>query len=60
MEYTFTCVCGHITKVEAMNDDQAVSKLMTAGKEHAAAVHPDMADVSMNEMEEMVRSGMKK
>lgn len=66
MKYTFTCpVDGYVSTVDAENDDEAVQKLMEAGKVHMADPayqqgHQAAPPVADEEMAQMVRSGMKK
>jgi predicted small metal-binding protein len=42
VKYSFKCPapCNQEIKVDAQNDDEAVNKLMTAGKAHAKEAHP--------------------
>jgi hypothetical protein len=62
MTYSFTCPapCNYEVKVDALNDDEAINKLMAAGKVHAKAVHPDMPPMSEQQMKDMLKSGMKR
>lgn len=46
--------------VDAENDDDALAKFMVSGKEHMAQAHADAPPMSDEEMENMVRTGMKK
>lgn len=57
MTYSFKCTCGHISKVEADNDDDAMAKMMVAGGQHMESVHPDWPKGSDEEMKEMVKAG---
>ncbi len=62
-KYSFTCPapgCGHVTEVEAANDDEAMTHMMAAGKEHAATVHPDMPAMGDEEMMGMVKASWTK
>ena len=47
-------------KVDAKNDDEAISKLMVAGKAHMKESHPKMPPMSDEQMKSMLKSGMKK
>lgn len=62
MKYSFKCPapCNHEIKVDAPNDDQAVTKLMASGKVHAKEKHPDMPPMSDQEMRDMFKAGMTK
>ena len=62
MKYLFTCPapCNYEMKVEAQNDDEAVSKLMAAGKVHVKDAHPNMPPLSEKQMKDMLKEGMKK
>lgn len=61
MKYSFTCpACSHVVTVDAMNDDEAASKLMQEGKTHQAQVHANMPPMADDQMMQMVKSGMKK
>ena len=60
MTYSFQCpACLKKLEVEADGDDDAVNKIMVAGKEHGEEVHPDMK-TDPAEMEKMVRDQMQK
>lgn len=60
MTYTFNCpACGHKLEVEADNDEEAVGKLMEAGKAHGEEAHADMG-TDPAEMENLVRTQMQK
>jgi predicted small metal-binding protein len=62
MKYSFKCPapCNHEIKVDAPNDDEAMNKIMAAGKVHAKEAHPDMSPMSEQEMKDMLKAGMKK
>lgn len=66
MKYTFPCPAdGFVTTVDAESDDEAVQKLMAAGKVHMADPaylqgHQAAPPVADEEMAQMVRAGMKK
>jgi hypothetical protein len=62
MKYTFTCPAndGFVSVVEAANDDEAVAKLIEAGKEHAATVHADMQGMPAEQVKAMIMAGWKK
>ncbi|OGD61628.1 hypothetical protein A3A71_00115 [Candidatus Berkelbacteria bacterium RIFCSPLOWO2_01_FULL_50_28] len=59
-KYMLDCDLGdenHETEhfeVEAVSDDEAVTKLMEAMKPHGDKHHPDMADKTPEEMKEMI------
>ncbi|MEX0621641.1 MAG: hypothetical protein WD187_01455 [Candidatus Woykebacteria bacterium] len=62
MTYSFTCEQGHEPKtftVDAENEDEAVQKLLEQTGPHVAEAHPDMANMSPAEAEQMIRNGMK-
>ncbi len=61
MEYSIQCPspCNFEIKVEAINDDEAVEKIMQAGAAHKNESHCDMK-MSEEQMRSMVRSNMKK
>ena len=62
MKYSFKCPapCNQELKVDAQNDDEAMKKLMEAGKVHVKAAHPNMPPKSEQEMKDMLKAGMKK
>jgi hypothetical protein len=62
MKYSFQCPapCSKEIKVDAVSDDEAINKLMTAGKVHAKEAHPNMPAMSEQQMKDMVKAGMKK
>ena len=62
MKYSFTCPapCNHEMKVDAQNDDEAMNKLIAAGKVHVKEKHPDMPPMSEQEMKDKLKAGMKK
>ena len=62
MKYSFKCPapCNYEIKVDATNDNDAMNKIMTAGKEHAKKAHPDMSPMSEQQMKDMLKAGMKK
>jgi len=62
MKYSFKCPapCNHEIKVDAQNDDEAMSKLMAAGKVHVKEAHADMPPMPEKEMKDMLKKGMKK
>jgi hypothetical protein len=62
MKYTLTCPAndGFVSVVEAANDDEAVTKLMEAGKEHAATVHSGTQGMSAEQVIAMIMAGWKK
>ncbi|HVN96397.1 MAG TPA: hypothetical protein VMT62_08210 [Syntrophorhabdaceae bacterium] len=62
MNYSFKCPapCSEEIKVDAKNDDEAVDKLMAAGKAHAKEKHPNMPPMSEKQMKDMLKAGMKK
>jgi predicted small metal-binding protein len=62
VKYSFKCPapCNQEIKVDAQNDDEAVNKLMAAGKAHAKEAHPKMPPMPDEQMKSMLKSGMKK
>jgi len=62
MNYSMTCPspCNQIMKVDAMNDEEAMSKLMVAGKEHLKKAHPDVPPMPEEQMKSLLKSNMKK
>ena len=62
MNYSFQCPapCNYEVKVDARNDDDAITKLMAAGMVHAKEKHPDMPPMSEQQMKDMFKAGMKK
>jgi hypothetical protein len=62
MKYSFKCPapCNHEIKVDAQNDEEAMNKLMAAGKVHAKEKHSDMPAMSEQQMKDMLKTGMKK
>ena len=62
MKYSFTCPapCNYEIKVDAQTDDDAMNKIMAAGKVHAKEKHPNMPPMSEQQMKDMFKAGMKK
>jgi hypothetical protein len=62
VKYSFKCPapCNEEIKVDAENDDDAVKKLMVAGKAHIKAAHPDMPPMTDEQMKSMLKAAMKK
>jgi len=63
VKYTFQCSQGHdpeTMEVEAMNDDEAMEKLLPMAKEHLAAKHSEMASMSDEDVKNMIMGGWKK
>lgn len=62
MKYSFKCPapCNYEINVDALTDDDAVNKIMAAGKVHAKEAHPDMPSMSERQMKDMFKAGMKK
>jgi predicted small metal-binding protein len=62
MKYSFTCPapCNQELKVDAQNDDEAMGKLMAAGKVHVKEAHPNMPPMPEQQMKDMLKKGMKK
>jgi predicted small metal-binding protein len=62
MKYSFKCPapCNKEIKVDAVTDDEAINKLMAAGKVHAKEAHPNMPPMSEKQMKDMLKAGMKK
>ena len=62
MKYSFKCPapCNHEIKVDAQNDDEAMTQLMAAGKVHVKEAHADKPPMPEKEMKDMLKKGMKK
>jgi len=62
MNYSMTCPnpCNQVIRVDAQNDDEAINKLMEAGKEHLKAKHPEMPPMPEAHMISMLKANMKK
>jgi predicted small metal-binding protein len=62
MKYSFKCPapCNYEIKVDAQNDNEAMSKLMASGKVHAKEKHPDMPPMPEQQLKDMLKAGMKK
>lgn len=60
MQYTFQCpACPKKIEVDADSDQEAIDKIMVAGKEHGDEAHPDMK-TDPEEMKKMVEEQMQK
>jgi predicted small metal-binding protein len=62
MKYSFTCAapCNYEIKVDAQTDDEAMTKIIAAGKVHIKEAHPDMPPMPEQQMKDMLKAGMKK
>jgi predicted small metal-binding protein len=62
MKYSFKCPapCNYEIKVDAQNDNEAMSKLVASGKVHAKEKHPDMPPMPEQQLKDMLKAGMKK
>ena len=63
MKYAFTCPapgCGHTMYVEAVDDNEAIEKLIVQGNEHGKDTHPSMPQMSQEQTQTMVRVGMRR
>jgi predicted small metal-binding protein len=62
MKYSFKCPdpCNYEVKVDAQNDDEAVNRIIKAGEVHRKQAHPDMPPMTMDQLKNIVRSGMKR
>jgi predicted small metal-binding protein len=62
MKYSFKCPspCNYDIKVDAQNDDEAINKIMAAGKVHMKDAHANMPPMSEQQMKDMLTAGMKK
>ena len=60
MDYSMTCpaTCNQVVKVNAKNDEEAISKLIRAGKAHMKESHPKMPPMSDEQMTKMLKVGM--
>lgn len=62
-KYSFDCDMEHEPmhfEVEAESDEEALKKMMDELGPHAKEHHPEMADKSQEEMEDMIKSGWHK
>jgi hypothetical protein len=61
VKYTLACPAndGFVSEVEANSDEEAVDKLIEAGKEHAATKHAGMV-MPLEQVKALVMAGMKK
>ena len=61
MKYSMKCpLCNQSLTVEAENDDVAVSTFMEEGKKHMQEHHPNAPVLPDEQMQAMIRFGMKK
>jgi hypothetical protein len=61
MKYSLTCpLCGHVISVDAVDDKEAVDKLLKTAMDHGHEKHPEMASMPAEELRKMVETGMKK
>jgi len=62
MKYSLTCPapCNHAINVDAQSDEEAIGKIVEAGKIHAKEAHPDMLSMTDDQMKGLVRSEMRK
>ena len=62
MKYSFVCPapCNYGVTVDAKNADEATGKIMMESTAHAERVHPDLPQMTMEQLSSMVRSGMTK
>jgi hypothetical protein len=62
VKYSFKCPapCNEEIEVDAQNDNEAIEKLMTAGKAHAKKAHPNMPPMTDEQMKTMLKANMKK
>ena len=59
MTYKMECPAGDLTMtVDAPNEDGAVSLLVEQARAHGKEAHPEMPDLSDEDMEDMVRTDM--
>ncbi len=54
-----TCTCGHVTRLEAANEDEAIAKMKDAMdkkaiKEHWREMHPGNIAPSVEEVHQMI------
>ncbi len=61
MQYSFKCPspCNHEITVESKDDEEAMRKIMAAGRVHAAKAHPDMPPMTEQQMKDVLKAGMK-
>ena len=62
MKYSFKCpgACTYEVKVDGRNNDEAVGKIIKAGEVHRKQAHPDMPQMTEEQLMKIVRSGMRK
>jgi hypothetical protein len=62
MKYSFSCPapCNFKIDVDAQSDDDAINKMVAAGKVHAKEAHTDMPSMTDEQMKGMVRAAMQK
>jgi len=52
--------CNYEIKVDAQTDNEAMTKIIAAGKVHIKEAHPDMPPMPEQQMKDMLKVGMKK
>ena len=58
-QYSFVCSLGHTPEtmiVEALNDDEALEKMLILVQEHIAKNHPDMPQMSEEQKMSMIKT----
>ncbi len=62
MKYSFSCPapCKYEIVVDAMNDKEAVARIVAEGVVHGRQVHPDALPTTEEQLKNMVWSGMVK
>jgi len=60
--YSFTCPapCNYEVKVSALNDNEAVDRIVKAGEVHRKQAHPDIPQMTEAQLRDIVRPRMKK
>ena len=61
MKYSMKCpLCNQSMTIEAESDDAAIAAFMEEGKNHMKEQHPDAPSLPDEQMQAMIRFGMKK
>lgn len=61
MKYSLKCpLCSQSTTIDADNDDAAVATFLKDGKKHMKEQHPMVPSMPDEQLQSMIRYGMKK
>ena len=63
MKYSYKCPapgCSFVTRTTADTDEVAIDQLLIQGQEHVHLAHPDMPQMTPEQMRSMVEVGMQK